>query len=155
MPETMTRKLFHKFNAPPKVKVPAGDPIYKYKYRDKKTGEMKEQTINMQEKIQSYLSQVDYKKRIELGLGLEAPIESGLHSDFTQLPDNTVDILNLVRNLGSLSQDQITNILQQVSGTVQTKPESGQATVQSAGSVEQTPPASSTTDQAASGSGGE
>ena len=73
--------LYNKYNAPCKHQFDdkgnlvkklfascPGDPIYAYKYKDKKTGEMKENTVNMQEKIQSYLTQVDYKKRIELGL---------------------------------------------------------------------------------------
>lgn len=154
---TLTKTLYNKYNAPKKEKVPHGDPIYKYSYRDKKTGEMKENTINMQEKIQSYLSQVDYKKRIEMGLGLEAPlIQNGNNvADFTQLPDNSVDLVRLVDALGSLSQDQIANIIQQSSSTVQTAPETGQTTVQSTSITGEETSASSATDSTTTGTGGE
>lgn len=124
---TATKLLYNKFNAPGKIKVPAGSAIYKYKYMDKKTGEINEKEINIQEKIQSYLSQVDYKKRIELGLGLEAPLlDNGNVSDFTGLPDNTVDLINLTNALASLSPEQVAYILQQNAQTSQTTNPSGQ-----------------------------
>lgn len=127
---TTTKQLFNKYNAPVKKKVPHGNPLYEYKYKDKKTGEIKVEKRNMQEKIQSYLSQVDYKKRIELGLGLEAPIENAgnFTADFTGLPDNTIDIVNLTNALASLSPEQVAYILQQNVAGGQTTNQSGQTT---------------------------
>lgn len=127
---TLIKTLFNKYNAPrekEKYNSCEGSEIYKYKYFDKKAKEWKDEEINIQEKIQSFISQVDYKKRIELGLGLEAPLlNENLTRDFTGIPDSTVDIVNLVNAISGLSEDQIANLLQQSSGTVQAESETGQ-----------------------------
>lgn len=114
---------------------PLGDELYTYHYRDE-NGNLVAETINTQEKIQSYLSKVDYKQKIALGLGLEVPIENpNMVADATGLPESTVDIVKLVDSLNNLSKDEIAAILSagsQPDGTV------NQTTTQSSTTGDQT-----------------
>ena len=122
------KKIYNKYDAPTEKEVFASNPgAAVYKYVD---GNGDKQEVNMQEKIQSYLPQVDYKKRIENGMKLEVPISENVTmvADATGFPDNSVDMVQLINAIDSLSPDALAQIL--ASGS-QSQGQGNQTTAQS------------------------
>ena len=92
----------------------AGEHIYEWEYIDKE-GKIKKDKKNIYEEIQSFYPRVDYKSQIARGeLDLYDSTLSGVHKDFTGLPDDTINLYKHLSTLANLSQEQITNLLEQI-----------------------------------------
>ena len=116
-------KVYNKYNAPQGIKSKVGKEIYEWEYFDKK-GELQKKSKNQQEEIQSCLGQVDYKKMIKDGT-LENGI-SGNYGDVTQLQMDSVDAVLLSEFIGSLTESEVTAILQQRASSDMEATEEGQ-----------------------------
>ena len=107
-----TIKIYNLFDTPEGAESPTGDHIYKWEYFDE-NGKIQTDEKNVFEKIQSYVSRVDYKAQILKGeLELNEDY-NGTITDTTGLPTNTIDIYNYLTNLASLSKEQIAHIMEQ------------------------------------------
>lgn len=123
----MEQRVYNRYNIPRGKPVKSGNEIYKWQYLNDK-GELCEEQKNVKEEINSFLPMVDYKKQIARGeISLNEGATSELRQDFTNLPDNTVGIVELINKLSTLSQDEISYYMEQVGKkpqeTLQTKQE--------------------------------
>ena len=107
--------VYNIFNRPKAAKQKVNQEIYEYSYIDKKTGEKKTNKINLQEKIQSNLAKVDYKKMIERGeLILDGfNSESGTR-DFTVIPGDKVDFIDFIAKVSRMDSKQIDSLVESV-----------------------------------------
>lgn len=128
----MINQAYDIFNAPKGKDAPHGEHIYTWEYLDE-NGKLQTDSKNVKEYINSFLPMVDYKKQIARGeLDLNENI-SITTADYSRLPDNTVDIYNYFTALASLSQKQVTELVQQANqaskNSIQTKQTSDQASL--------------------------
>ena len=108
-------KVFNIFNRPKVSKEKVNPNIYEYDYIDKKTGEKKHNKINQQEKIQSNLAKVDYKKQIERGeLILDGISTSEGTRDFTVIPGDKVDFIDFIAKVSRMDSKQIDTLVESV-----------------------------------------
>jgi len=128
----MNVKVYNAWNKPKHKKEDVHQEIYEYDYIDQKSGEVKKAKINIQEKIQSNLERVNYKKQIERGeLILDGgPIEQG-YRDYTSIPGDKVDFIDFIAKISQLNSEQVNNLVEQVSKgtkniTKEDKQENGQ-----------------------------
>jgi len=124
-------KVYKLFDCPtPKVS-PIGGPIYEWEYLDD-AGVIQKDKKNIQEQIQSYLSRVDYKTQIEKGEFNPDGTITNTSVDYTTIPDNTIDIYNMLVNLADVSPEQVANILEQARSrdqeSIQTEQETNRET---------------------------
>lgn len=125
--ERVKHKVYTSYNAPNgKISAP-GNEIYEWEYLDKK-GELKKDKRNVNEEIQSYMSLVDYKKRITEGETFDNGNNEGLIRDFTNFTGDTVDIIGLISAINSLSEEQIAYLVQQGSAPSETPTQEEQST---------------------------
>lgn len=110
-------KVFNIFNAPKGKSAPHGEEIYTWEYLDE-NGKLQTDSKNVSEEINSYLPMVDYKKQIARG-ELENGTMGFIPRDYSDLPDNTVDIYKYVSALANLSQEQIAKLLESVNKTAE------------------------------------
>ena len=104
-------KIYTRATAPKGLKSPVGKPIYEWEYMDK-DGKIQKSKKNQQEQIQSHLNGVDYKKMIKDGTLIND--SNGNYGDVSALQlDNQADAVLLAEFIGSLSQEQVTALLQQ------------------------------------------
>ena len=76
-----------------------------------------------QEKIQSNLEKVNYKKQIERGeLLLNDSITGEGIRDYTSLPGDKVNFIDFIAKIGQLSPEQIDQMVKQVSGVPEGQP---------------------------------
>ena len=109
----MEVKIYNQYNKPRGKKENVHQEIYEYEYFDKKTGEVKTNKINVQEKIQSNLEKVNYKKMIERGeLQLNGNISSEGVRDFTSVPGNKVDFIDFIAKVSQLDEKARSQIIE-------------------------------------------
>jgi len=125
----MQNQVFNIFNAPKGKDAPHGEHIYEWEYFDD-DGKVQKDKLDVHEKIQSYLSRVDYKAQIKRGeLELDGNI-TGVNRDYTQLPGNTVDLYKYLAYLSTLSEDQVAKFLEQANAAGQDSLQTEQASDQ-------------------------
>ena len=119
----MEIKVYNAWNKPKAKPQNVRQEIYEYDYIDKESGEVKKRKINMQEKIQSNLEKVNYKKQIERGeLLLNDSITGEGIRDYTSLPGDKVNFIDFIAKIGQLSPEQINQMVKQVSGVPEGQP---------------------------------
>ena len=113
----MEIKVYTAWNKPKAKPQNVRQEIYEYEYIEKATGEVKKRKINVQEKIQSNLERVNYKKQIERGeILLNDSITGEGIRDYTSLPGDKVNFIDFIVKIGQLSPEQISQMVKQVSG---------------------------------------
>ena len=106
-------KIYNQWNAPKGKKQNMHQEIYKWQTIDKKTGEIIEKEENTQEKIQSNLAKVDYKRMIKNGeLELNGiNFEAGIR-DYTSVSGDTVDTIDLLTKIASMDAKQVSELIE-------------------------------------------
>lgn len=142
----MNEAIRTKFNKPKIIYSNPGTEIYEYKVFEKQLveiektlpdGKKKKETIetdvlitkkeNTNEKIQSYLPTVDYKRKIAEGdVNVYGDGSNAVYGDTTELPNNTVDLVSLLTGISQLSEEQV----QALSQFFNTQSTEGSETVQ-------------------------
>ena len=146
-------KVYSRFNAPKGKKANAGSPIYEYEYVDKKTGKLEKVKTNIQEKIQSNLDKTDIKRKILTGEEVLLNATTGeVIRDFTTIQhDSKAGLIDFINMVGSLSEKEVADLLQQVTQGSNTGTKETEANGESTKTNTETPPDSASGDNPSNG----
>jgi len=120
-------KVYNIFNAPKGKNSPHGEHVYEWEYLDD-DGKLKKDKLDVHEKIQSYVSRVDYKKQIERGELELNGMDTGVSKNYTGLPADTVDIYKWLTALSNIPKEQVTKLVEQARSASKTNVQNEQAT---------------------------
>jgi len=119
-------KVYNIFNAPKGNNSPHGEHVYEWDYLDD-DGKIQKDKLDVHEKIQSYVSRVDYKKQIERGELELNGMDTGVNKNYTGLPADTVDIYKWLTALSNIPKEQVTKLVEQARSASQTNVQTQQA----------------------------
>lgn len=139
-------KVYAKYNAPDTKPNEVGSEVYEWDYLDE-NGRIQKDKKNVKEEIQSFISRVDYKQQIKNGELPEGINNVGNLKDFTGIPSNPVDLINLVDTIRNMDQNEIANLLQQTITPTQETTETGQVLNQITQETGENTSGTGTTDQ--------